>query len=170
MKKLGEILIEHGSISATQLQEALDRQKKEPHRFVGELLIDMGYVTEEDIVVALATQFSIPYLPVANFTLNETVSGLIPIDLIREHICLPIDRIGNLLMVVMADPTDERAIQHIEEMTKCKVQVFVATPAEIISVIQQNYKINMGRTAKPHENVSQVSFRSAVRLKKEGLK
>ena len=70
MKKIGEILIENGALTPIQLGEALERQKGEPVKLLGQILLEMGYVTEEDIVAALAAQFNVPYLPLQNFIFN----------------------------------------------------------------------------------------------------
>lgn len=164
-KRIGEILIENGTLNQDQLEAALKHQKQEPEKLLGKVLIELGYVTEEDIVVALATQFNVPYLPIGNFTLNETISSLIPKELIQKYICVPVDQIGNLLTVVMADPTNEQGIKEIEAATKCKVQAFVATATEIATVIQQHFHINLSSAPTLGESVSQVSFRSAVTQK-----
>jgi type IV pilus assembly protein PilB len=167
MKRIGEILIEHGSITHDQLKQALERQKSEPSKLLGAILIAMGFVSEEDIVVALATQFNVPYLPVGNFTLNETTTKLIPQELIQKFLCIPLDRIGNLLTVVMADPTNEDAIREIESAANCKVQAFVATATEIAAVIRENLKISLVDKVAPKDQVSQVSFRSALTQRSE---
>ena len=164
-KRIGEILIENGTLTQEQLKVALESQKQEPGKLLGKVLIELGYVTEEDIVVALATQFNVPYLPIGNFTLGDAVDGLIPKELIQKYICMPVDRIGNLLTVVMADPTNEQAIKEIESATQCKVQAFVATATEISAVIQQHFHINLSSAANLGESASQVSFRSAVAQK-----
>ncbi len=166
-KRIGEILIENGSITSEQLKQALAQQKKESGKLLGKILFEMGFVTEEDIVVALATQFNVPYLPIANFNLSDTVSDLIPKELIQKYMCVPLERIDNLLTVVMADPTNEDAIREIETVTKCKVQTFVATTSEIAAVIQQRFNINVSALPKLGEGLSQVSFRSATTQKPE---
>ena len=164
-KRIGEILIENGSLTSEQLKKALEQQKKEQGKLLGKILLEMGFVTEEDIVVALATQFNVPYLPIGNFTLNETVQGIIPKELIQKHMCIPLERIGNLLTVVMADPTNEEAIREIESVSKCKIQTFVATASEIAVIIQQHFNINISATSKSGEQLSQASFRSAATSK-----
>lgn len=165
MKKIGQILIENGSITSDQLKEALAIQKKQPGRLLGKILFEMGFITEDDLVVALATQFNIPYLPIGNFTLNDELNELIPKELIQKYLCVPLERIGNLLTVVIADPTNEEAIREIETATKCKVQTFVATVSEIAAVIQQHFNINVSSAPKTDEGLSQVPFRSAVTQK-----
>ena len=101
----------------------------------------MGYLTEEDLVIALSTQFNIPYLPIGNFTFDEAAHKLMPKELIQKYTCVPLERIGNLLTVVIADPTNEQAIRDIEAATKCKVQIFVATTKELTAAIQQYFHI-----------------------------
>lgn len=143
MKRIGEILIENGSINATQLEAALEFQKKSPGKLIGKILIELGYVTEEDIVIALSTQFNIPYLSLANFTFNEPADKLISQELIAKYLCVPLERNGNLLTIVMSDPTNEEAIHAIEAATKAKVQAFVATPTEITKVLEQHFHIDV---------------------------
>ncbi|MBI4358060.1 MAG: hypothetical protein HY584_02055 [Candidatus Omnitrophica bacterium] len=65
---------------------------------------------------------------------------------------------GSLLTVVMADPTNEKAILEIEATAKCKIQVFVATASEISRVIQEHYHISLSSI--PEATVD-ASFRSA---------
>lgn len=147
MRRLGEILIEQGTIAPRQLEEALGKQKREPGKLLGQVLIELGYVTEEDIVVALATQFNIPYLPIANFSVDEKVKKLMPPELVRKHNCLPVDKFGNIFTVVISDPTNEEAIHEIERVTQCKVQLFVSTVSEISNMIQQLFGQSAESTA-----------------------
>lgn len=148
MKKLGEILIEQGTIVPRQLEQALERQKREPGKLLGKVLIEMGHVSEEDIVVALATQFNIPYLPIANFSVDEKIKKLLSPELIRKHLCVPLDRIGDLFTVAIADPTNEEAIREIEQATHCKVQLFVTTASEISQMLQQSFGMVIDDSAK----------------------
>ena len=144
MKRIGEILIENGSINATQLDAALKFQKTSPGKLIGKILIDLGYVTEEEIVIALSTQFNVPYLSLGNFIFNEQVSEkIIPPELVAQYLCIPLERNGNLITIVMSDPTQEGAIHAIEEATKAKVQVFVSTPTEIAKVLERIYHIDV---------------------------
>jgi type IV pilus assembly protein PilB len=165
VKRLGEILIEHGSITQQQLEEALAKQKKMQGRLLGEVLIELKYVSEEDIVVALATQFNVPYLPIGNFSLNEKADEFISKEIIQKYLCVPLDRVGSVMTVVMADPTNEKALQEIEAASKCKVQAFVGSVTEIKTAIREHFGIDISGPAKPGEQVSQVSFRSAVKKK-----
>lgn len=148
VKRIGEILIEQGSISPHQLEIALEKQKKDTNKLIGKILIEMGYITEDDIVAALAAQLNVPYLPVRNFILDEALAKTLPRELVHKYQFVPLDKTGTLLTIVIADPTDEQAVREIEAVTKCKVQCFVGTSTEIAEVIRQHFRVP-GSDAEP---------------------
>jgi type IV pilus assembly protein PilB len=167
MKRLGEILIEHGSLTKKQLDEALKKQKTEKKgMLLGELLIEMGAVNEQDIVIALATQFNVPYLPIGNITFSDEATSYIPQEHMTKHLCVPVDRIGSLMTVVMADPTNMTAIKEIESVTKCKLQTFVASATEITTAMKQHFGISSNESVAG----SKESFRTAVKQKSKESK
>ena len=157
-KRLGEILIEQGALDAERLEKALAHQK-EHGGLIGQILIQLGFVKEEDIVIALATQFNFPYLPIANFELNRKAAASVPVAFAREFLVVPIDRIHNVLTVVMADPANETVLKDLETQSGCKVQAFVSTVTEIQQALVKIY----GAAIQPtdaSDNVSKHSFES----------
>lgn len=166
-KRLGEILIEQGVLKQGDLEKALELQKKEGG-LLGSVLIRHGFVQEEDIVVALATQFNYPYLPVENFAINPDVIKLISSELIKKYYLMPIDRISNVLTVIMADPSNEEAIKEIEKVSGCKVQAFVGTVSEIQNAIKRVFKdVHFEEGLSGSEGVANISFKAATEKKKE---
>src|SRR3989338_5651506 len=137
-KKIGEILLEHGALSEEHLSEAL-REQKSHGGLLGEILIRLGYVKEEDIVVALATQFNFPYLPIDNFEINPHAVKAVPAETACQFVCIPIDRIQTILTVVMSDPSNTQAIQALEQASGCRIQAFVGTVTEIKKAIKKYY-------------------------------
>lgn len=131
--------MESGEITKDQLECALLVQKNEGG-LIGQLMVKLGYVTEERIVIALATQFGCPYLPLSNYQIDPELIKLIPENVARQYCVIPIDKIGQVLTVTMADPTNDMAIKDLEYMTKCKIQVFVGSSSEIMDVINHYYK------------------------------
>src|SRR3989338_5878339 len=93
-KKLGQILIEQGVLSSENLEKALALQKVESG-LLGEILIRLKMVREEDIVIALATQLNFPYLAVQNFTINNEAIRCVPAELAVELTFIPIDKVHN---------------------------------------------------------------------------
>jgi len=159
-KRLGEILIEQNSITRDQLKKALEEQKG-TDALLGEMLIKLKFLSEEDIVIALATQFNFPYLPIDNFEVNSHAVRSVPVELVKKYLFMPIDKIKSILTVVMADPANEEAIHEIEQASSCRVQAFVATVTEIKKSIKRHYKIDVGIDSTAGDHVSKVSFQQA---------
>lgn len=137
-QQIGQVLIKRGIITAQHLSEALERQKKEGG-LIGEILIKLGYASESDIIQALAIQYDFPYLPLANYEIEPQITQLVPEEMARQYCLIPVDKIGNLLTVVIANPLDAAAIEQVESSTKCKVEVFVGTSSEIKAAIDKYY-------------------------------
>ncbi len=137
-EQLGQILIQRGIITPEQLEKALAAQK-EQGGLLGEILTRLGFVSEEDIVHALAIQHDFPYLPLANYDIDIEALKLVPENLARKYNVLPIDKMGDILTLVMANPLDNKAVEEIEALTKCKTEIFVATYTEIKEAIKQFY-------------------------------
>jgi len=138
-KRIGEVLLERGIISHAQLESALARQK-ERGGLLGQIFIDLGFATEQEIALALTAQYGFPYLPLESYELDDGVTQLIPEHVARQYCLIPIDRIGNALTVAMSDPSNTQAIEDIEMLTNCVVQTFVSTPSDIQSAIARYYK------------------------------
>ncbi len=137
---IGEILVERGVITQGQLDAALDLQRKTGgNEYIGEILIRMGYVNEIDIVTALVLQCNLPYIAVSKHDVSSEVLGLIPADFARRSRLVPLDRIGNILSVVMMNPMDETKRQEVERMTGCKIATFISTRSEIDTAIKRFY-------------------------------
>ena len=138
-KQLGELLIERGIINQQQLEKALTVQK-EKGGLIGEVLVKKGFATEEDIAQALTAQFGFPYLPLSNYDIDPQIIGIIPGRVARQYILMPIDKIGNNLTVAMSNPLNIHAIEDVELLSACSVQVFVSTTSDIKRAIEKCYK------------------------------
>ena len=131
---LGEILIRRQLITEDQLRKALDVQKKEG-RYIGEILIQLGLVDERDIMVALVVQCNLPYIAVDKYEIDQSILQLIPQDLIKKHLLIPLDRVGDILSVVMADPLNVAVKKELQRITHCQIAAFIATKQEIEKAI-----------------------------------
>ena len=77
LKQLGELLVERGLIKADQLQHALEVQK-DKGGLIGQVIVDLGYVSEEAIAQAITAQYGFPYLPMENYEIDAEVMKVIP--------------------------------------------------------------------------------------------
>ncbi len=147
-KRLGEVLLERGVINKKMLDQALLYQK-EHGGLLGQILIQLGSVSEEEIALALTAQYGFPYLPLENYEIDGGLTVLIPEQVARQYCLIPIDRIGNALTLAMADPSNVQAIEDIEILTKCVVQTFVSTPSDVNRAIEKYYKHDENHNAPP---------------------
>ena len=135
---VGEILIRRKLIGHDQLNRALEVQKKEGG-YVGGILVKLGYVEERDIVIALVVQCNFPYIAVDKYEIDRKIIQLISKEMARKSHVIPLDRVGDVLSVVMADPLDLAVKAELQRMTNCRVATFIATKAEITRAIERWY-------------------------------
>lgn len=137
-KQLGELLIERKIITQEQLQKALDFQKVNSG-LIGEILVQLGFSKEEDIAQVLTAQYGYPYLPLMNYDIDVEIAQCIPEQVARQYCLIPIDKIGNNLTIAMSNPLNNHAIEDVEMITKCVVQVFVSTTTDIRKAIERSF-------------------------------
>ncbi len=138
-KQLGELLVERGIITNSQLEQALKAQK-DRGGLIGQILVSMGYAKEEEIAQVLTVQYGFPYLPLASYDISKEALLLIPQNVARQYNLIPVDKIGDLLTIAMSNPLNAQAIEDIEMLTQLKVQVFVSTMTDINDAIGKNYE------------------------------
>lgn len=138
-KLLGELLIERRIISKKDLEKGLEVQK-ERGGLIGEILVQLGLAKEENIAQAITAQYGFPYLPLSNYDIEPEIVKFIPENVCSQYCLMPIDRIGNNLTLAMSNPLNKEAVEDIEELTKCSVQIFVATTTDIRNAIIKYYK------------------------------
>jgi len=139
-KHLGELLVERGVINHEQLNISLEHQKKHSGILLGEVLVELKFATEKDIAQALTCQYGFPYLPLSNYEIDPEVIRSVPENVCLQFCLVPIDKIGKSLTVAMSNPLNPRAIEDVELITGCSVQIFVSTASDIKQSIEKYYK------------------------------
>ncbi|OGX45885.1 MAG: hypothetical protein A3G38_02160 [Omnitrophica WOR_2 bacterium RIFCSPLOWO2_12_FULL_51_8] len=183
-KKIGELLLQRNVIALQQLNAALEEQKKKGG-YLSQHLIALGFASELDIAHCLSNQYNFAYLPLKNYNIPREILALIPLKWIKIYTLLPVDKIGNVLSVAMADPLNEGVIQMLQQITECEIAVFVSTYTEINEAIGRYFEKELKELelyhidAKDMEKVRNVSQfiqtkaymgldrREFIRIKKE---
>ena len=138
-QRIGEILIHVDKISESQLNEALVQQKN-THEKLGQVLIDMGMVEEDDLITVYSMQLG--YRKADNFLLLEAdpdVVGIIPEDFARSNSVLAVQKSNKTLTVAMEDPEDIAAIDSIKRLTRLEPDIVVAGPTLLGKAMDQLY-------------------------------
>jgi hypothetical protein len=138
-KLLGELLIERKVISKENFDKALEIQK-ERGGLIGEIIVELGLAKEESIAQAITAQYGFPFLPLANYEIEPEVLKIIPENVCSQYCVIPVDKIGSNLTLAMSNPLNKEAVEDVEEITKCNIQVFVATTTDIRNAIKKYYK------------------------------
>ncbi len=138
-KQLGELLIERNILSQEQLAKALMLQK-EKGGLIGEILVELGFVREEEIAQTLTAQYGFPYLPLANYEIDQEIIGIIPSRVAKQYLIIPVDKIGTNLTLAMSNPLNLQAIEDVELLSGCSIQTFVSTSSDIKKAIEKYYK------------------------------
>lgn len=141
--KLGQILITSNIISEEQLKQALNLQKKEGGR-LGTNLAKLGFITEDKLVSFLSKQFGVPAINLSEYAIDPALVKLIPLEMARKYLIMPVTRVGATLTIAMADPSNVFAIDDVKFMTGYNVEVVVATESSIINTIGNNYSKGVG--------------------------
>jgi type IV pilus assembly protein PilB len=136
--KLGELLTKAKLISPQQLERALEEQKQNGGR-VGEHLVRLGFVTEEDILDCLSQQYGVPSINLRHFDIDESIIRLIPADVARKYQFIPVSKTGATLTVAMSDPTNVFAMDDITFITGYRVEPVVASEEALREAIDKYY-------------------------------
>ncbi len=143
-KRIGDILLETGTITPQQLAEALAQQRRTRER-LGRVLIDQGAASEKQIAQALAAQLDLPLVTLSSARLDPNALKLIPEVLARKRRVLPLQLEGSHLIVAMADPLDVFALDDVGISARRPVKPVVAVESEVMAAIERAY--GMGAAA-----------------------
>lgn len=139
-KRFGELLIDAGIIDGKDLELALERQRSTSEK-LGEVILNMGFATEEQIVDVLAQQLDIRVFMLSEMSAVEPdVVLMLPESMARRHHAVAIARDGDLLTVAMSDPLDLPAIDDIRVATGHQVELRVGRKSDIDEAIATGYR------------------------------
>ncbi len=137
--RLGDCLLQKGMINEEQLSQALIKQKETGSK-LGETIVDMGLVSENDMIDVLVEQLGIEYVDIRKIKIDEGAAKLLKEDFLRKNSLIPIGYdplLPNVLRVAMADPMDIIVIDDISIITNLQVDPVLSTKAQINMVIDK---------------------------------
>ena len=142
-KRLGDLLVEAGTITQDQLTQALNVQKTEKKgQRLGDVLMDLGFTDEKQIMKALCSQLKLQPVDLTNIRIPEEITKLIEEAVLRKHNLIPFqfhEKNPNVIKVAMSDPLDIRAMDDISIITGLQIERYVATPSDIAAAIDRYY-------------------------------
>ena len=137
--RLGDLLVQQKLISLEQLQFALEQQKRSGRK-LGRVLVDNGFVSEEQISESVAKQLNIPYINLKYYNVNLEIVRRMPENQARRFRAVVLEERSGTLLVGMADPTDLFAFDEISKVLKRDIDVAVVTEGQLLETIDRVYR------------------------------
>ncbi|MDD4889494.1 MAG: type II secretion system ATPase GspE [Phycisphaerae bacterium] len=137
---IGELLIERGIITAEQLSEAEAVQRRQGSR-LDRVLLEMGYVDETTLLRALGEQLSIPFVDLSAEQIDMAVLRSMPAKLVHRRGLLPLSKTNGTLRIATSDPFDVYALDELRMLMGCHIEPVLASRAEIDKIIKAHFGV-----------------------------
>ncbi len=138
-RRLGQILIDLGYLSEDQLWDVLEEQKQSGGEIIGQVAVRMGMVTQEQVTEALAEQWGLPVVNLNETTINPKVLEDVPQPMAEMYKIMPLSKKDNVLTVAMADPQNLAALDDLRNMLGCDVRGAVSNAKDVEAAIARYY-------------------------------
>ena len=146
-ERLGDLLIRKGLLDQAKLEKALEEQTRSG-LFLGEVLVKLGYVREEDVLGVLAEQFRTRFVSLEKVRINPVVLKMVPKGLAWEYKFMPIEMLSSVLLIAVSNPLDMWPMSMLKEkLDLVEVQIVLATKSDIRRHIEKHYGPEFGATA-----------------------
>jgi type IV pilus assembly protein PilB len=137
-ERVGELLVKRNFITLDQLKKAVEETKFKGGRLETNL-VKLGFVKEDDLLSFLSAQYRVPSVKLSKIEINPNVIKLVPASKAKDHLIIPVQRVGPKLTLAMTDPSNIIVIDEIKFMTGFNVEPVVASETEIIDAIKKYY-------------------------------
>jgi general secretion pathway protein E len=133
-KLLGQLLVERGLLPDGDLQKALSLQRERKGR-LGKVLLDLGYVSQQDLQSVLSEQLGIPRVDAAELQEIPMEAATLPSAFLRQSLLYPYRVDDGTVFIAMADPLDSDNIRAVEQLVGRRVEVRLASEAAILKAL-----------------------------------
>jgi type IV pilus assembly protein PilB len=137
-QRLGELLVERRLVTSAQVEEALQLQRQGSGQRIGEILVDLGVLGERDLVDCLSQLFDIPVANLRSQSPDPAALALLPEQLARAHLALPVSLSEDSLHVAVAEPSIELR-QQLAQTSGHEIVLMLAPATEVRRAIDSSY-------------------------------
>lgn len=138
-RKLGQILIDLGYLTEDQLWDVLEEQKQTPGDVIGQVAIRMGFITDSQVTEALAEQWGMPVINLPETTISPKVLEVVPQTMADIYKVMPISTKDGVLTVAMAEPHNVAALDDLRNFLGCEVRGAVSNIKDVEAAIAKYY-------------------------------
>lgn len=164
-ERIADALVEDGLLTREQVQELLEQQKREGSRFI-KLVIEKGYVSEQDLTVSMGRVLNTPPVNVTKLSIPQEIADLIPREVAQNHKVIPIARLEDKLFLAMADPLNVLAVDDIKRITRLEIVPLIACERAILDKLAN---IEAAKTASIEEIIGDAQKRADIEAAADNL-
>jgi len=130
-ERIADALIEDGLLTAAQVEELLEQQKKEGTRLL-KLVLDKQLVSDQDMTVSMGRVLNVPPINLPRIVIPLEIADLLPREISQNHKVIAVHRLENKLYIAMADPLNVLALDDVKRITKMDVSPMIASEKSIL--------------------------------------
>jgi type IV pilus assembly protein PilB len=135
---LSEILLREKVVTADQLKQAADHQRKNGLS-TASAMVNLGFVSEQELAEVLSKHLGYPHIDLEQFEVYPEVVSLLSADVAKKYMVMPIHQIRSFLTLAMMDPTDLEVVEDIRFRTGLSIQPVIASESAIAAAISRYY-------------------------------
>jgi type II secretory ATPase GspE/PulE/Tfp pilus assembly ATPase PilB-like protein len=137
--KVGDILIEAGLVTKEQVEDALSKQEIGKRKKIGSLMIEKGLITEKQLLTALSVKFFMRFVDLNTMVPSQVALNSLPAEVVYSLNVLPIADDGKKFVVATSDPADYTIPETLRFYTKSRIELIVALSNQIGDAIAKYY-------------------------------
>ena len=137
--RVGDLLVEKGFITESELMQALAEQKRTGKK-VGRVLIDLQFISEEKLLSCLSDYFHYPYIDLNRYRIEPSIVKILPETYARRYRCIVLAEQSNGLLIGMSDPTDLMVIDDLQRHLKRPVLPAFISEDDLLSTLDSIYR------------------------------
>ncbi len=143
VRRIGQILVDLGFITDEQLEVILDEQQQRPGALLGKIAEDMGLITDEQLSQALAEQLGMQTVQLGDVQLPPDVLDKITETMAQMYRIVPVHFDGDTLTVATCDPQNLTIQDELRTFLGYNIRMVVATEREILAAIDKHYSTDL---------------------------
>jgi type IV pilus assembly protein PilB len=145
VERIGKLLLGAKLITEQQLKEALAIQKQKGSGRLASTLIKMGFIEEDKLLGFLAQQYRVPAIDLKSYQyIDPSIIKLVPAELAKKHMVLPLKRVGSVMTVAMVDPTNVFGLDDLKFRTNYSIQPVITSESSLVEAIKKYYGTSQG--------------------------
>src|SRR6516164_3113199 len=162
-ERIADALVEDGLLTAKQVGELLEQQKREGTRLL-KLLLEKSYVSEQDMAISMGRVLNVSPINLARITIPLEVSEVLPREVAHNYKVIPVSRLENKLFLAMADPLNVLAVDDVRRITKLEVAPLIASEKAILDKLNH---VDAARSGSMEDIIKDAAKQAAAKQSAE---